>query len=576
MKKWIRIKGVAAFIVITAAIILFCVLFADSLIKKAIETTGTLIVGARVELADADLTFIPAGLELTGLAVTNPDAPMTNAVEVHRMALTVETAPLFFRKWIIPEMAATGIRFDTERSRSGAVKKREKEDVKDPDDKKKSGKGLSLPSLDMKDPKKILEQETLASVEEAKKIQEDIKKLKVQYKERIAALPDDDDFEAYEERIKKLKEGKSSWKALLSKAADLKEITDEVDDDLDAIKSVKKDLEKDVDALEARVKALPNLAKEDYRRLKEKYGPSAMGLDNVTALLFGDAYKGKVETAIKWYKKIQPMLEKKDSGEAVDPAKKQEETEEVKRIRGRGVDIAFTEKRPLPDFLISKGKLELEIPAGTLSGTLKNVTAQQPIVGHPMALTLKGDKLKGIDAVDLAAIIDRVSPKTAGDQFTFSGKGIGIKPVGSDDSIRMKGASAAVTGKADISKGDTLDANLNAKLTNVSFAASTDQGKLQQAISRSLADVKAFSIQGTAKGPLDDYDLTVSSDLDTILKKAVKNATKELTAEFEKELQAAIKEKTGTAASSADTDLGGFTALDDDLAKKLQDGKSLL
>ncbi len=214
MKKWIRIKGVAAFIVITAAIILFCVLFADSLIKKAIETTGTLIVGARVELADADLTFIPAGLELTGLAVTNPDAPMTNAVEVGRMALSVETAPLFFRKWIIPEMAATGIRFDTERSRSGAVTKKKKQAKESPDEKEKSGKGLSLPSLDMKDPKKILEQETLASVEEAKKIQEDIKKLKVQYKERIAALPDDDDFDGYEKRIKKLKEGKSDWNSL--------------------------------------------------------------------------------------------------------------------------------------------------------------------------------------------------------------------------------------------------------------------------------------------------------------------------------------------------------------------------
>ena len=43
----------------------------------------------------------------------------------------------------------------------------------------------------MKDPKEILAQETLASVEEAEKIQGDIKKLKARYKERIAALPDD-------------------------------------------------------------------------------------------------------------------------------------------------------------------------------------------------------------------------------------------------------------------------------------------------------------------------------------------------------------------------------------------------
>jgi len=574
MKKWIRIKGVVAFAVITTALVLFFVLFADSLIKKAIETTGTLIVGARVELADADLTLFPTGLSLTGLAVTNPDAPMRNAVEARRIALSVETAPLFFRKWIVPEMSATGIRFDTKRSRSGAVISRRKTPV--PPEAEKDGQTISLPSLDIKDPKKILAQETLESVEEAKKIQADIKRLKTEFKKRIAALPDDDDFEAYEERINKLKHGKSGWKALLSKASDIKEIADEVEHDLKTIKSVKKDLENDINTLKKRIQALPKLAKSDYTRLKGKYGPSAMGAGNITALLFGDAYKGKVETAIRWYKKIQPMLEKKESDAASTPRKKREKEEKQKRIRGKGINIAFKEKRPLPDFLISHGVLELEIPAGTLAGTIENVTAQQPLVGRPMALTLSGKKLKGIDAVDLTATIDRVSPKTAGDRFTFSGNGIGIKPVGSEETVRMEGASASVTGNADITGGDTLDAGLTARMTQVRFADSTDPGKLQQAMSKALKEVKAFSVQGSAKGPLDSYDLTVSSDLDTILKKALKNATKELTTEFEKELQAAIKEKTGSAFSAAGADLGGVTDLDDDLAKKLQDGKSLL
>ncbi|WP_300668460.1 TIGR03545 family protein [Desulfoluna sp.] len=574
MKKWIRIKGVAAFAVITAVLVLFTFLFADRLVKKAIETTGTLIVGARVELADADLSFFPAGLSLTGLAVTNPDAPMRNAVEARRIALSIETAPLFFRKWILPEMSATGIRFDTERSRSGAVAGKEKATPPlKPGE--KDGKTFSLPSLDMKDPRKILEQEPLASLEEAKKIQTDIKQLETKYKERIAALPDEAHFKAYEDRIKALKSGKSGWKALLSKASDLKKITDEIEQDLGTIKTVKKDLETDIQTLKTRVKALPSLARADYDRLEKKYGPSATGLDNVTSLLFGDAFKGKVATAVKWYKKIQPMLEKKKTDKNA-PATETKEEAEVKRIRGKGIDIAFTEKRPLPDFLISNGSLEVEIPAGILAGTLKNVTAQQPLVGRPMALTLSGKKLKGIDSVALTAILDRVSPKTAGDRFTFSGTGIGIKPVGSEDSLRMQGASAAVTGKADISGGTTLDADLTAKLTQVRFATSTDQGKLQQALSRSLKEVKAFSIQGSASGPLDDYDLSISSDLDTILKKALKNATQELSVEFGKGLQAAIKEKTGSAFSATGSDLGGMTALDDTLAQKLQDGKNLM
>lgn len=577
MKKWIRIKGVAAFALIATALVLFALLFADALIKKAIEATGTRIVGARVELAGADLTLFPAGLSLTGLAVTNPEAPMRNAVEVRHIALSVETAPLFFRKWIFPEMAATGIRFDTQRSRSGAVTKKMKPvppsaaDAPGP----KGEKKLSLPSLAIADPKEILAKEKLASVEEAKKIRADIKKLKTTFKKRIAALPDDEDFKAYEERIEALGHGKSSWKALLSKASDLKEITDEVERDIRTIKTVQEDLEAETSALKKRIKALPKLAQADYNRLKAQYGPSAMGLDNVTALLFGDAYKGKMETAIRWYKKLAPLLDKEKTDEAPAPGESREE-KTVKRTRGQGMDIAFTEKRPLPDFLIAKGALGLEIPAGTLSGTLENVTAQQPLVGRPMTLTLSGKELKGIDAVDLAATLDRVSPQTAGDRLTFSGTGMGIKPVGSADAIRLEGASAALTGKADIAQDDTLTASLMARMTNVRFAASTDQGTLQQALSKALKEVTAFTIQGAASGPLADYDLAVSSDLDTILKKALKNATSELTADFDKKLRAAVNEKTGAAFSATDTDLGGITGLDADLAQRLQKGKSLM
>lgn len=577
MKKWIRIKGVAAFALITTALILFAVLFADALIKKAIEATGTRIVGARVELEGADLTLFPAGLSLTGLAVTNPEAPMRNAVEAAEIALSVETAPLFFRKWIFPEMAATGIRFDTQRSRSGAVADKEKPVPPSAEeaDGKKSEKSLSLPTLAITDPKEILAKEKLASVEEAKRIRADIKQLEEAFKKRIAALPDDEDFKAYEERIEALGHGKSGWKALLSKASDLKEVTDEVQRDIRAIKAVQEDLEDETSALKKRIKALPKLAQSDYNRLKTQYGPSAMGLDNVTALVFGDAYKGKVETAVRWYKKLAPLLEKEKTDEAAAPGESREE-KDVKRIRGKGVDIAFAETRPLPDFLIAKGALKLKIPAGTLSGTLENVTAQQPLVGRPMALTLSGQKLKGIDAVDLAATLDRVSPQTAGDRVTFSGTGIGIQPVGSVDAIRLEGASAALTGKADITKGDTLTASLMARMTNVRFAAPTDQGKLQQALSQALKEVTAFTIDGAASGPLDDYDLAVSSDLDTILKKALQKATAELTADFDKKLRAAVNEKTGAAFSATDTDLGGITGLDADLAQKIEKGKNLM
>ena len=574
MKKWIRIKGVAAFLAIIATLTLFTLLFADVLIKKAIEKTGTHIVGARVELAEADLSLFPAGLTLIGLAVTNPDAPMTNAMEAERITLSVETLPLFFGKVIVPETSATGIRFATPRTHSGALPDGPTAPAPDPEKttEPSTGKGITLPSLDINNPKEILARETLASVEEAKKIQADIKALKVKYAKRISELPDEEDFKAYEKRIKALKGGKFDWNALLTKGADLKEITDAVEKDLDAIKEVKRDLKKETKGLEKRIKGLPRLAKADYKRLKETYGPSAMGLDNITALLFGEAAKGKIETAIHWYKKIEPMLDKKRPEEA----QAQEEKEATRAKRGEGINIAFTETRPRPDFHIVKGQLQLVIPAGDLTGTLEHITTQQPLVGRPMVLTLSGQDLKGVDAVALALTLDRVTPGTARDHLTLSGHGIAMKPMGSEGSILMDKAQAAFAGAAEISQGSTLDAGLKATLSQIHFAPPAGQGNMQAAINRALGEVKSVALEGSAKGPLEELDIEVASDLDTLLKKAMKNVTKELTAQFDKGLQAAINEKAGGSISAAGADLEGISAMVDDLAGKLTEGKGAL
>ena len=71
---------------------------------------GTEMIGAKVELGAADVSLMPVGLVLSGLAVTDPAEPMTNAVEVARLSLDIEGGELLRRKVIITTMAVEGIR----------------------------------------------------------------------------------------------------------------------------------------------------------------------------------------------------------------------------------------------------------------------------------------------------------------------------------------------------------------------------------------------------------------------------------------------------------------------------------
>jgi uncharacterized protein (TIGR03545 family) len=121
--KWIRWRGLAAFVVISIIVSIFWFLVIDRVIERYIEKTGTSIVGAKVELDHADLSLFPLGLTLIGLQVTDPSSPMRNAFEAGRIACLVDGVNLLLRKVTIDEMTVSGVRLNTPRKTSGEVEK---------------------------------------------------------------------------------------------------------------------------------------------------------------------------------------------------------------------------------------------------------------------------------------------------------------------------------------------------------------------------------------------------------------------------------------------------------------------
>ena len=121
MKQEFFKKGLAALAGFIILIALFWFVVVDWLVEMVIETQGTKAVGARVDVAAADLSLFPAGIEVTGLQVTNPDSPMRNALDVQRIYSNIELKPLISRKVIIDNLRVEGIQIDTPRKTSGAV-----------------------------------------------------------------------------------------------------------------------------------------------------------------------------------------------------------------------------------------------------------------------------------------------------------------------------------------------------------------------------------------------------------------------------------------------------------------------
>ena len=96
-------------------------LFADSLVRRGVEATGASVVGAKVDVAVADVRPLEGSVSLRGLQVANPDAPMTNLLEADEITVDLMLEPLLRKKIVVQNLVVTGVRFNTDHETSGAL-----------------------------------------------------------------------------------------------------------------------------------------------------------------------------------------------------------------------------------------------------------------------------------------------------------------------------------------------------------------------------------------------------------------------------------------------------------------------
>jgi len=307
MKKWIR-RGILVFLVFVVLIAVFWFVFADYLVKRGIEKAGSRIVGAKVELAEADLTLLPFGVGLTELQVTNPDEPMRNMFEIEHIRLAMEIGYLLQRKVVGEEMTLDGVRFDTPRKVSGQLM--DKPSKQEKNGRKETG-SFSIPKLSFTDVESVLKKEKLQTVIEAEQLKKDIQAEQENYKNLLKTLPDKKKLEGYKARLKSMKGGKSLG-SILGASSELKTVKKDIENDLNLLKQAEEDLKGKIIAYKVRLKRLKKMPKKDFRRLKKKYSLSSQGAGNMTLLLFGPKYSGWVTKGLSLYEKLKPYMEKLD------------------------------------------------------------------------------------------------------------------------------------------------------------------------------------------------------------------------------------------------------------------------
>jgi uncharacterized protein (TIGR03545 family) len=554
MKKWIRWWGLIAFAVIAALLTVFWLFFVDGIVRRVVERTGTAIAGAEVDVDRARLALTPFGLSLNGIQVTDPKNPSTNAIEISRIGFSLDALNLLRRKVIIQEMSAEGVRFGTARKKPGLVAAR---DEKKPTEKKPSS--FALPSFEMPDVKKILETEAFGSVKLIDDAKADIQNKRDGWQKRVAELPNRAAVDAYRSRIDKLKaSSRSSLQDLAGAAGDAKKIKDDLERDLDRVRQSREALNADLSSAKNLVAKAEQAPLDDVRRIRDKYSLSPSGIQNMSQALFGGKVTSWLDSGLLWYNRLSPLLARS--------VEKKGNVKIVKPVRGKGVDVKFPERNPLPDFLIGNVKASLQPEAGSFDGTIRNITTDQDILGMPLTFQFDGSGMKDVRALTLSGALDHIQPARFHDTINVQANGYRA-----DNMVLSSSKELPISlqdGLLDIDvKGlrgpEGLRATLATKFRSVHIITGSREGggMILTSLRSALSRVSDFSLFADITGEPGNYDVKVSSDLDRVFKDAIGRIVQEQSSRLEKELKTAVQAKTDEKLKDLKASLGGLNSI---------------
>ena len=561
MNKWFGFKGLAVLaggVVLVVVVALFLI---DGIIEKQVEKYGTRAVGARVDLAAADLAFFPPGITLTGLEVTNPDSPMTNAVEVATISFALDVMPLLEKKVIIDDMTLARVQFNTQRKTSGAVpgltpteKDKEKERAA-------SGCGdIEVPALELSDVGSILSMEKLESLDAVKAVKADIEAEKSKWQKKLTALPDQKRLESYKARVEKLTSGGSGQLGgFLSAAGDIQNIQKEIQQDLDALKNAQNSLNSEIASLNRKIDRLAANPMADVKRLADKYALSPGGLNNMSRVLMGDQMCGWVQKAMGWYDRLKKPGQKKKTPDT--------------QTEGEGGEIPFV--------LIRRAEAGIVLKSGTIKGVFKDITSKPELLGKPTTFDLSGQKLDGLDLIKILGSLDHSNPAKSINTMKASVKGYLLEnfKLPADTGVPVIIKKALVDLDIDSSLiGEDLTALFTAALKNTSLSVDTSSqsSPLVKAMGAALESLSTLAANADVNGTLENYTVKIKSDVDKLLKSAMGKVVNQQTAALKKQLKSQISAQLQGPAGEARGALGGLGGIQGELTERLNFGNGLL
>lgn len=426
--SYIRWKAILPLGVVIVLIALWAWLFKNPSAKWAVERGGTAAIGAKVDLAEADVRIGDGAVTLRGLAVTNPAKPMENLIEIGELKFDLGVVPALERKLIVDSAAARDIRFNTPRRTSGAVSKQSEAAAQTSrlvEDFKRQIKvpPLALSTLtqsvnvDAISPESLA---TLAAARHARAYADTARDKLLADLQAADPRPAIDSAEALAQRLASANIRTLGIAGARQAVSDIRRTLRDLEQIDDRLRAFETETRGNAAGLQDRLEAIPAARTQDYAYARGLLRLPSFDVPSVGPQLFSDFIAERLAGVLYWAELAQRYI---------PPGLERQLQPGPKRVRASGTTVLFPRERVYPDFLMRLAELSLTLggegaSAGRYNARLIGVTNQPAVFGAPTTFTLeRSDAAVGPTNIQIAGLLDH---RTAATRDTLGARLAGI------------------------------------------------------------------------------------------------------------------------------------------------------
>jgi len=517
----VRWKGVVFLAGLFAVFILAAWLFSDKFVENELESLGTAVNGAKVEIDDLSISFSKLYIRWNRLQIANPRQPMKNRFETAGCELDFEFWPLLSDKFIVESFKVTGIRTNTDRESDGRISKEEAAAsagylTKTANYLDEEVSSLVAPQLNnlkkQANADSVLKILDIRSVDRIKVTTEQSRVLFNNWEKKLNNLPVEEDARQIETQINSIDVNQlKTADQILAASQKVENIYSLIKTNANDLNQIKNHLLADIDSVKTTAGQVDTWIKEDFDRALSLARIPQLNAENVGKLLFGRSVVNQVNSYLDYL-----ALARKYTG-----SKGEAKPEKKSPPRLKGQDIYFYNKNARPDFWIKNMTISGITESGIdWDGSVSDIVSDQRLIGKNTIISISGQKA-GRARLALNGLLDYLKDQPA-ENFDLSYSGFSLANQKLSDSPMLPNKIGAGTGSVQSglsTRGDEIEGSVSFSGKKMKFDFSDmqrKQGKLEEVIQSILRGIDEINFKALIKGQAGHLTFSVDSNIDEL------------------------------------------------------------